>query len=129
MNWAAAMLALLVAHLTGDFLLQTDWQALNKVRGFGDSVARRALAQHMFTYAVAFVPVLVWIADRTEAWRAIVVAVAVVVPHVVIDDGHLVRLWLRRVKGVQAPNLGLTIAVDQTFHVLCLLGAALIAAG
>jgi Protein of unknown function (DUF3307) len=122
------MLALLVAHLAGDFLLQTDWQAVNKVRGIGDAVARRALGRHLATYSLAFVPVLVWIAEQTAAWRAIVVAVAVIVPHLLIDDGHMVRFWLRRVKGVDAPDLGLTIAVDQSFHVLCLLGAALIAA-
>jgi hypothetical protein len=128
MTWFAALLALLVAHAVGDVLFQTDWQALNKIRGLGDPLSRRALAQHVTTYTVAFVPALVWIGTRTSAGRAVAVGALVAVPHLLIDDGRFVRLWLRRVKGVQRPGVGLTIAVDQAFHVVCLLGAALVAA-
>ena len=56
MTWFAAFLALLVSHAVGDVLLQTDWQAVNKVRGLGDPLARRALAAHIATYTAAFVP-------------------------------------------------------------------------
>jgi hypothetical protein len=128
MTWPAAFLVLLISHAVGDVLLQTDWQAIEKVRGMGDHVARRALLSHIGTYTLAFVPALVWIAGETTIWRTIAVAAVVAVPHLVIDDGRVVRVWLRQVKGTTAPALGLTIAVDQTFHVLCLLGAALIAA-
>jgi hypothetical protein len=128
MTWPAALLALLVSHVVGDVLLQTDWQALNKVRGLGDSLARRALLRHMTTYTIAFIPALIWIADKTTVARALGVGVLVVVPHLLIDDGTLVRAWLRDVKGAIRPALGLTIAVDQCFHLLCLLGAALVAA-
>jgi hypothetical protein len=128
MTWPAAFLVLLISHAVGDVLLQTDWQAIEKVRGMGDHVARRALLSHIGTYTLAFVPALVWIAAETTIWRAIAVAAVIAVPHLVIDDGRVVRVWLRQVKGTTAPALGLTIAVDQTFHVLCLLGAALIGA-
>jgi uncharacterized protein DUF3307 len=129
MSWSAALLALLVSHAVGDVLLQTDWQATHKIRGLGDEVSRRALAAHLTTYSLAFVPALIWIANRTVAWRAIVVLAIVAVPHLLIDDGRIVRLWLRHVKGAKSPGAGLTIAVDQTLHVLCLLAAALVAAG
>jgi hypothetical protein len=46
---------------------------------------------------------------------------------VLIDDGHIVRAWLRTDKHVSHPPLGLSIAVDQSFHLLCLFGAALLA--
>jgi hypothetical protein len=128
-TWSAALLALLVSHAVGDVLLQTDWQATNKIRGLRDPISRRALAAHIGTYTVAFVPALVWIGDRTVAWRALVVLAIVAIPHLVIDDGRIVRLWLHRVKGATSPGLGLSIAVDQSLHVLCLLGAALVAAG
>ena len=128
-SWAAAFLALLMSHTTGDILFQTDWQALNKVRGLGDPVSRRALAHHLTTYTLAFVPALAWIASRTSARRAIGVGALVAGPHLLIDDGRVVRAWLRKVKGTEKPGLGLTIAVDQTFHALCLLGAAVVAAG
>lgn len=129
MSWSAALVALLVSHVVGDVLLQTDRQALEKSRGLGDSVARRALLEHMATYTVAFVPALVWIGSETTAGRAAAVGVLVAVPHLLIDDGRLVRAWMREVKRVPQPALGLSIAVDQSFHLLCLLGAALIAAG
>ena len=128
MNWYAAMTAFMVSHLVGDFLFQTDWQALTKVRGFGDAEARRALAQHVSTYTLAFVPALVWIGSERSAGRAIAVAALIAVPHVLIDDGHFVRGWLRNVKHAEKPMLGLLIAVDQSFHIVCLLGAALVAA-
>ncbi len=128
MTWSAALLALLVSHLVGDFLLQTEWQAVNKVRGLGDPESRRALISHVTTYTLACVPALVWIGDRTTAGRALAVGALVAVPHLLVDDGHLVRAWLREVKHADRPALGLMIAVDQTFHVVCLLGAALLAA-
>jgi Protein of unknown function (DUF3307) len=128
MSWSAALLALLVSHVVGDVLLQTDWQALNKVRGLGDPVARRALIQHVVLYTLAFIPALIWIGSNTSAGRAVAVAALVAIPHLVIDDGHVVRAWLRDVKGADEPTLGLSIAVDQSFHLLCLVGAALVAA-
>lgn len=128
MTWTSALLALLVSHLVGDLLLQTDWQAVTKVRGLGDLEARRALLHHVATYTAAFLPALAWVAAETNAGRAIAVGALVAIPHLVIDDGRLVRSWVRRVKGAEQPTLGLVVAVDQTFHVVCLFGAALLAA-
>lgn len=127
-SWPGAMLALLVSHVVGDVLLQTDWQARNKVRGLGDPVARRALLRHVCTYTLAFLPALIWIGSETQPLRAFAVGVCVAVPHLVLDDGRIVRWWLREVKHASTPALALSIAVDQSFHILCLLGAALLAA-
>ncbi len=128
MTWASVLVAFLVSHLAGDFLLQTEWQALTKTRGLGDAEGRRALAAHVSTYTLVFVPALIWIADNTSAGRAIAVAALVALPHLLVDDGHFVRSWLRQIKHVPAPAIGLSIAVDQSFHIVCLLGAALVAA-
>ncbi len=128
MTWSAALLALLVSHLVGDFLFQTESQAVGKVRGLADGASRRALFSHLAVYMLAFVPALVWIGVETTAARAVVIAVVVAVPHLVIDEGRLVRIWLRDVKRAPSASLGLRIAVDQSFHVVCLLGAALLAA-
>jgi hypothetical protein len=122
------MLAFLVSHAVGDVLLQTEWQALTKVPGLGDPLARRALGRHLATYMLAFVPALVWIGHDTSAARAVGVGALVAVPHLLIDDGHFVRAWLRGVKRAPDPAPALSIAVDQTLHVVCLLGAALVAA-
>ena len=128
MSWPAALLALLVSHLVGDFLFQTEPQALGKRGGLADARGRRLLLTHLAYYMAAFIPALVWIGVETSAARAVAVAVVVAIPHVLIDDGWFVGVWLREVKRAHNPDIGLRIAVDQSFHVVCLLGAALIAA-
>ena len=127
MTWTGVLLALLISHMVGDVLLQTDWQAVNKTRSPREQEGRRALLQHVTVYTVAFVPALVWIGAHATVGRVIVVGAVVAIPHLLIDDGTIVRAWVRHVKGAARPSLGLLIAVDQSFHVLCLLGAALIA--
>lgn len=128
MTWPAALLALLVSHLVGDFLFQTEWQAINKPGGLGDGTGRRALLHHLSLYMLAFVPALVWIGTEQTWTRAILVAVVVAVPHLLIDDGRLVNVWIRDVKRAPQASIGLRIAVDQTFHVVLLFVAALVAA-
>jgi len=127
-SWSEALLAFLVSHAVGDVLLQTDWQAQMKLRGLGDPVGRRALAGHLATYMLAFLPALVWIGAETSAVRAVAVGVLVAITHLLVDDGRLVSEWLSKVKRAADPTTALSIAVDQSFHAVCLLGAALVAA-
>ena len=77
---------------------------------------------------LAFVPALVWIALETSTIRAVAVGVLVATTHLAVDQGRLVRVWLRNVKSAVSPSPALSIAVDQSFHVVCLFGAALVAA-
>jgi hypothetical protein len=127
-SWVAVFDVFLVCHLVGDFLLQTDWQARNKDHGLGsDPVRRRALVSHVATYTLAFLPALVWIGLEAEPWRAVMAAVLIAVPHLIQDDRRLLDLWMRKVKGpasIESP--GLTVAVDQSFHVAALFGLALL---
>ena len=45
-SWTAVLAGFFVAHMVGDYLLQTDWQARHKTCGLGrDPVARRALSR------------------------------------------------------------------------------------
>ena len=128
MSWPAVFAAFLVCHLTGDLLLQTEWQALTKVRGLGDPEGRRALVAHATTYTLPYVPVLVWIGVDRNVVRAVVVAVLIALPHVFIDDGRFVAVWLHQVKHSPDPAPSLRLMVDQSFHVVCLLAVAVIAA-
>jgi len=115
--------------LAGDFLLQTEWQALTKFGGLGGARdARRALLTHVVTYTLPFVPAFAWIAAERDAGTALGMVAAVALPHLVIDDGRVVRGWMHAVKHSDRPAGGLLVAVDQSFHALCLLGAALLAA-
>ena len=122
MPWVEVFAALVVCHLVGDYLLQTDWQALHKRGGLGpDPLARRALFSHIVTYTLAFVPALVWLADDIGAW-AIATAALIAVPHWIQDDGRLLTVYIEKVKGVEAAaNRSVAAAADQSFHFVVLL--------
>ncbi len=93
---------LVVSHLAGDFLLQTEWQASHKRGGLGpDPTARRALFSHIGTYTLCFVPALIWLAGDIGAWAAVGIVALVAVPHLIVDDGRLLEAYMRRVKGVE----------------------------
>jgi Protein of unknown function (DUF3307) len=127
LSWVEAFAVLLVCHLVGDFLLQTDWQARCKEGGLGgDSARRRALASHVLVYMAAFLPALVWIGLEYDALRAVLIGVVIAVPHFVQDDRRLLDAYMTRVKGLAVTSPGLRIAVDQSFHVLFLFGTALL---
>jgi hypothetical protein len=125
-SWVSVLAGFMVAHVVGDYLFQTDWQARHKRGGLsGDSLARRALITHVATYTLAFVPALIWIGSELDVAWALAAAVLVYVPHLLIDDGRVVALYLARVKGVADMNLSLAASVDQSFHVLSLFLVAL----
>jgi hypothetical protein len=128
LEWAQLAVAFYASHLVGDYLLQTDRQARNKFGGLGrDPVARRALFAHLTTYILAFVPVLIWIGDELGLVAALVCALVIWLPHLVIDDGRLLRVYMRTVKRSESPSPELTAAVDQAMHFICLFAVALLA--
>ena len=47
-------------------------------------------------------------------------------PHLVVDDGRIVRLYLARVKRADGFDVGLAASVDQSFHVLSLFLVAIL---
>ena len=127
MNWVSVFAAFLVAHMVGDYLFQTDWQARNKRGGLsGDRIAFRALFTHVTTYTLAFVPALIWIGDQLDPGWAILAAALIFVPHMILDDGRIVRAYLANVKRAEGFDLGLAASVDQSFHVLSLFLVALL---
>ncbi|WP_372788822.1 DUF3307 domain-containing protein [Paraconexibacter sp.] len=130
MEWSEVVWVLLVCHCTGDFLLQTEFQATHKHGGLGrDPVRRHALLSHVATYAIPFLPALVWIADGSDAARAALVGLIVLGTHLVQDDGRLLVAYVRKVKRTTAPfGSPLWIAIDQSAHLVVLFGAALLAA-
>src|SRR5215207_2370846 len=88
--------------MVGDYLLQTDWQANNKRGGLGaNRESQRALASHILTYTLAYVPAFVWLAGDIGAMLIPVVAL-VAVPHWIQDDGRLLTLYIQKVKGMEA---------------------------
>ena len=130
MTWSEVFIVLLVCHLAGDFILQTEWQALHKLGGLGrDPERRRALVLHVTTYSIPILAALVLVAVQRDAGRAVAAAVIIVVTHLIQDDGRLLRAYVKRVKKTD-PQFGtpLMIAIDQSFHIVWIFGAALVAA-
>ena len=115
-----------VSHVVGDFILQTEFQAVNKHHGLGrNPVNRRALSQHAITYTCAFAPALVWLGTEYSAATLVGVVLGVAVPHGLQDDGRAIRWWMRTVKHTEAAPGMLAIFVDQSFHLVALLLTAI----
>lgn len=130
MSWVEVFAVLLVSHLAGDFVVQTEWQARKKFGGLGgDPERRRALFSHILTYTLCFVPALVWLSEDVSGAGLAGIAALIAVPHLVQDDGRLLSAYLVRVKRTRAaPGDLVYFGVDQSLHVLALFAASLIAA-
>ena len=88
MSWVEVFAVFILCHLSGDFLLQTNWQATHKQGGLGrDAVSRRALLAHGLSYTSAFIPAFIWLAGDVGA-AVLWAAAAVGVPHTIQDDGR-----------------------------------------
>jgi hypothetical protein len=120
--WVEIFAVLVVSHAVGDYLLQTDWQALNKRGGLGgDPVAQRALVSHVVSYSAAFVPAAVWLSDDLAPLGVVAFLAAIFFPHLVQDDGRLLSRYVRAVKGEgAAANPALVTSVDQSLHIVVL---------
>jgi hypothetical protein len=128
MSWVQVFAVFLVSHAVGDYMLQTEWQALNKHGGLaGPGVHRRALVSHIVTYTLAFVPALIWLSD-TDGLGVIGVAALIAIPHLIQDDGRLLNAYGMAVKKADLrANPALGISLDQSFHLLALFLTALVA--
>src|SRR5947209_19946232 len=121
MPWAEIFVVFVVSHLFGDYLLQTDWQAMNKHGGLnGTRTQRLALASHIATYTLAYVPCFIWLWDSDRGW-VFVLAVVIATPHYIQDDGRALAAYARNFKKADikaVPSLG--AALDQSFHLIAL---------
>jgi hypothetical protein len=128
MPWVQVFAVFVVSHVVGDYMLQTEWQALNKRGGLmGTSTMRLALVSHVATYTLAFVPALVWL-SKSLHFGSLWVAAAIAIPHLIQDDGTLLAAYARTVKKADlARNPSLGASLDQSFHLLALFLTALLA--
>jgi hypothetical protein len=125
-NWVSVLAVFIVAHMVGDYLFQTDWQARNKRGGLSGGVALRALGTHLATYTLAFVPALIWIGDQLDPGWGVLAGALVALAHLVIDDGRIGRAYLAHVKRAPGFDISLAASVDQAFHILSLCIVALL---
>ena len=81
----------------------------------------------MSVYTLCFVPAVIWIAIDKSA-LALALLPVIFIPHLVQDDARLVMIWNRHVKSANTqPGDLLYMCIDQSFHVVALFGAALLA--
>ncbi len=128
MPWVEVFAVFFVSHHVGDYLLQTEWQAINKHGGLtGAPVKRRALVSHICTYTLAFVPAMIWLWPSLHA-GVFGVAALIAIPHLIQDDGRLLAAYARRVKKTDINvNVVLGVLLDQAFHFVALFLTALVA--
>jgi hypothetical protein len=96
----------LVAHMVGDFLLQTDWMAKNKKRSFF------ACTIHVFLYMMPFLFLgLMW-------WQLLIIALQ----HWIQDKTTFVNWYMAKTGSVEFANPPFSpwsvFVVDATFHLL-----------
>jgi hypothetical protein len=105
----------LVAHLVGDWLLQTEWMALEKRTSW------RALFAHVAVYHALIFLVLGYRFGFGDV-RVYLVVGALALSHAVLDRRWpVVRIMqLLRISVTRPPEKWLEIAVDQTLHILLL---------
>jgi hypothetical protein len=129
MPWVEVFAVLIVCHLVGDYMFQTEWQAMNKhgaLTRSGTPTMRRALVSHIATYTLAFVPAFVWLWKDLHA-GVLALGAGIAIPHLIQDDGTLLASYSRTVKKADLKaNPSLARALDQSFHVLALFIAAII---
>ncbi len=106
---------LLLAHVLGDWILQTEWQAQNKETNWC------ALGLHVLIYHAVVLIVLLVGFKLTQPSTYLVVA-ALAIYHAILDRRTSV-LWLMRTLRItvhRSPEHWLVLAVDQSLHLLAL---------
>jgi hypothetical protein len=82
----------------------------------------------VLTYTLAFIPGIAALARREGVATASAVGIAIAAPHLLVDDGRLLRTYLLHAKGVREPiEPELAASVDQSLHMVCLWLASVMA--
>lgn len=100
---------LLVAHLIGDYLLQTNWMATYKTTKLS------ALLAHCTVYTLSLVVVAYFTFGSLPFWAIAIIFVA----HVFFDKRTFTVWWVEKIMGSSSKQFGwLVIMVDQVFHII-----------
>jgi len=102
---------LLIAHLLGDFPLQTSWMAMNKATKWLPLIAHSAL------YTATLEVIAYWGFGGLGLWQLFTIFIA----HIFLDRRTFVSWWVRNIMRTDlAKNQWLGIMVDQVFHLTLL---------
>lgn len=106
---------LLIAHLAGDFLLQTDTMARLKMRQW--SWLFRHIGWYMLVMTLV-VAVYAW-THAVPGWLAAAGLLFIAVTHVILDRRSFTAAWMK-FAGMSLDQRWLAIVVDQIFHLVTL---------
>jgi hypothetical protein len=110
---------LIVGHLVGDFLLQTDGVAKNKALSWPWMLRHIAIYMAIMTIlVVAFA-----LSHQASFWVAAAVLVLIAGSHIILDRREFTARWMRFI-GISEDLAWLPLVIDQGFHVLILAVAA-----
>ena len=106
---------LLIGHLVGDFLLQTDSMAMHK------GIRWSWMLKHVGLYMVVVGAVLIVYAlmHPLPAWLMAASLLFICVTHIVLDRRGFTEWWMRLVR-ISPDHEWLPVVVDQVFHLLVL---------
>ncbi len=106
---------LLISHLVGDFLIQTDNMAGRKEQRWSWMLI------HIGFYMVFATTVVVWYAviHRLPVGLVLAVLLFLAGTHILLDRRGFTTWWMRLV-GMSPSHPWLPIVVDQVFHILTL---------
>ncbi len=106
---------LVIGHLVGDWMLQTDWMAREKQNG----LVARALLIHCLIYTGTLMATLALVAARHALSPPYLsVGLIVLLSHWLIDGARLAARWSQLLR--QTKQTFVRIMVDQTLHLLVL---------
>lgn len=102
------LILLLIAHLVGDFILQTSKTADNK------NESRKHFLIHCGLYSASILLALIWFGPLVNV---IIIFIIISISHMFIDFGRI-----RLLKNSKKNNELITFLIDQTIHILIILG-------
>ena len=104
---------MILAHLIGDYLIQTEYEAMNKATGHWFN---RALIAHCLKYTATF-GIVFYIFSINQWWL-----ILIFLSHMVFDRRFLIILWRKYVNRNTDASIKntfwLTIVIDQIFHLI-----------
>jgi len=110
---------LVVIHLVGDYLLQTEFEAMNKATG---KFWNRAILSHCSKYTLCFAPVI-WSFGLGWLWLVLIFGT-----HMFFDRRWPVVAWRKYITRNSDSSIKntfwLTVALDQIFHLIVLAAIA-----
>ena len=106
---------LLLGHLIGDFLFQTDNMAKRKPQNW------RWLVGHVSLYMVTITVIIVayGLSHVLPVWLPVAAWLFIFATHVILDKRSFTARWMR-MAGTSPDHPWLPIVVDQTFHLITL---------